>query len=88
MHRYLPASTVASPASRGRKQLAVTGVGRKNLIEDIMRLADKRDEGLRAQVFGQDLLQMALIEYQHVVEALGPDRSHPALGDRRWPGAI
>ena len=25
-------------------------VGRKNLIEDIMRLADKRDGGLRAQV--------------------------------------
>jgi uncharacterized caspase-like protein len=25
-------------------------VGRKNLIQDIMRLADKRDGGLRAQV--------------------------------------
>ena len=32
-------------------------------------------------ILGQDLLQMALIEYEHVVEALGPDRSHPALGD-------
>src|SRR6516162_6715773 len=34
-----------------------------------------------ADILGQDLLQMALIEYEHVVEALGPDRSHPALGD-------
>src|SRR5215467_8463183 len=34
-----------------------------------------------ADILGQDLLQMALIEYQNVVQALGPDRSHPALGD-------
>jgi hypothetical protein len=27
-----------------------------------------------------DLLQMALIEDEHVVQALGPDGSHPALG--------
>src|SRR5215471_21659997 len=33
-------------------------------------------------VLGQDLLQMALIEDENVVQALGPDRSHPALGDR------
>ena len=35
-----------------------------------------------ADILGQDLLQMALVEYQNVVQALGPDRSHPALGDR------
>ena len=35
-----------------------------------------------ANILGQDLLQMALIEYENVVQALGPDRSHPALGDR------
>src|SRR6516225_4708616 len=34
-----------------------------------------------ADILGQDLLQMALIEYENVVQALGPDRSHPALGD-------
>jgi hypothetical protein len=34
-----------------------------------------------ADILGQDLLEMALIEYEHVVQALGPDRSHPALGD-------
>src|SRR5262245_2981352 len=33
-------------------------------------------------ILTQDLLQMAPIEYEHVVQALGPDRSHPALGDR------
>ena len=39
-----------------------------------------------ADILGQDLLQMALIEYEHVVQALRPDRSHPALGDRVRPG--
>ena len=34
-----------------------------------------------ADILGQDLLQMTLIEYENVVQALGPDRSHPALGD-------
>ena len=38
-----------------------------------------------ADILGQDLLQMALIEYEHVVQALSPDRSHPALGDRIGP---
>ena len=38
-----------------------------------------------ADILGQDLLQMALVEYEHVVQALGPDRSHPALGDRVGP---
>src|SRR5262249_60593597 len=33
-----------------------------------------------ADIFGQDLLQMALIEDEHVVQALGSDGSHPALG--------
>jgi hypothetical protein len=33
-------------------------------------------------IFGQDLLEMALIEYEHVVQVLRPDPSHPALGDR------
>ena len=33
-----------------------------------------------ADIFGQDLLQMALIDDEHVVEALGPDGSHPAFG--------
>ena len=28
---------------------------------------------------------MPLIEYEHVVQALGSDRSHPALGDRVGP---
>src|SRR5262245_39614518 len=40
-----------------------------------------------ADISGQDLLQMALIEDEHVVQALGPDGSHPALrygvGSRR-----
>ena len=38
-----------------------------------------------ADILGQDLLQMALVEYEHVVQALGPDRSHPALGNRVRP---
>jgi hypothetical protein len=36
-------------------------------------------------ILGQDLLKMALIEYEHVVQALRPDRSHPALGDGVGP---
>ena len=36
-------------------------------------------------ILGQQLLQMALIEYEHVVQALRPDRSHPTLGDRVGP---
>jgi hypothetical protein len=32
-----------------------------------------------------DLRQMALIEDEYVVQALRPDRSHPALGDRVGP---
>ena len=38
-----------------------------------------------AYILGQDLLQMPLIEYEHVVQALGPDRSDPALGDGVGP---
>jgi hypothetical protein len=34
-----------------------------------------------ADILVQDLLQMALIEYENVVQALGPDRSHPSLRD-------
>ena len=34
-----------------------------------------------ADVLDQDLLQMALIEYEQMVEALDPDGSHPTLGD-------
>ena len=33
-------------------------------------------------IFGQDFQQMVLIEDEQVVQALGPGRSHPALGDR------
>jgi hypothetical protein len=33
-----------------------------------------------AHILGQDLLEMALIEDEHVVQALGSDGSHPALG--------
>jgi hypothetical protein len=35
-----------------------------------------------ANILIQDPAQMAFIEYEAVVEALGPHRSHPALGDR------
>jgi hypothetical protein len=35
-----------------------------------------------ADILGQDFLQMALIEDEHVVQALGPDRSHPPLRNR------
>jgi hypothetical protein len=34
-----------------------------------------------ADIFGQGPLQIALIEYENVVQTLGPDRSHPPLGD-------
>ena len=34
-----------------------------------------------ADILGQDFLQMALIEDEHVVQALGSGGSHPALGD-------
>src|SRR5262249_48188275 len=34
-----------------------------------------------ADILAQDLQQLALIEYEQMVEALRPDRSHPALGD-------
>jgi hypothetical protein len=33
-------------------------------------------------ILGQDFLQLALIEDEHVVEALGPDGSHSTLGNR------
>jgi hypothetical protein len=38
-----------------------------------------------AVILGPKLLQMALIEYEHVVQALRPDRSHQTLGDRGGP---
>ena len=38
-----------------------------------------------ADILGQNLRQMAQIEDEYVVQALGPDRSHPALGDRVGP---
>ena len=38
-----------------------------------------------ADILGQNLRQMALIEDEYVVQALGPDRSHPALGDGVGP---
>ena len=38
-----------------------------------------------AHILGQNLRQMALIEDEDVVQALGPDRSHPALGDGVGP---
>jgi hypothetical protein len=38
-----------------------------------------------ADILGQDFLQMALVEDEHVVQALGPDRPHPALGNRVGP---
>src|SRR5262249_19095597 len=33
------------------------------------------------EILRKDLLQLALIENEQVVQALGPDRSHPALRD-------
>src|SRR5215831_16981324 len=38
-----------------------------------------------ADILHQDLLQMTLIEYENVVQALRPDRSHPALGNGVGP---
>ena len=38
-----------------------------------------------ADILGHDFLQMDLIEDEHVVQALGPDRSHPALSNRVGP---
>jgi hypothetical protein len=38
-----------------------------------------------ADILGQNLRQMALIEDEYVVQALRPDRSHPALGDGVGP---
>ena len=38
-----------------------------------------------AGILRQNLPQMALIEYEYVIQALGPDRSHPALGDGVGP---
>jgi hypothetical protein len=38
-----------------------------------------------ADILGQELLQMALIEYEHVVQARRPNRSDPTLGDRVGP---
>ena len=37
-------------------------------------------------ILGQDFLQVALIDDEHVVEALGPDGPHPTLGNRVGPG--
>ena len=34
-----------------------------------------------ADILGQDPLQMTLVKYEKTVQALGPDRSDPALGD-------
>src|SRR5262245_1292056 len=38
-----------------------------------------------ADILRQNLPQMALIEYEYVIQALGPDRSHPAFGDGVGP---
>ena len=49
-HGLVAGETALFAENRAEPALLLTPVGRKNLIQDIMRLADKRDGGLRAQV--------------------------------------
>jgi hypothetical protein len=44
-------------------------------------LSDRTVPTPAADILGQDLLQIAPIAYEQVVQALGTDRSRPALGD-------
>src|SRR5215831_19163706 len=72
-HRYCDdLSTLSAPTRRRCRRRAGRALSDRTVRAPVVEIAD---------ILAQDLLQMAFIEYEHVVEALGPDRSHPALGD-------
>ena len=65
--------TLSAPTGRRCCQRAGRALADRTMRAPVVEIAD---------ILAQDLLQMALIEDEHMVEALDPDRSHPALGDR------
>ena len=73
-HRYCDdLLTLSAPTGRRCRRRAGRALPDRTMRAPVVEIAD---------ILAQDLLQMALIEYEHMVEALDPDRSHPALGDR------
>src|SRR5262249_42560433 len=72
-HRYRddPSSLNAS-MRRARRGRAGRPLSYRPMRAPVVEIAD---------ILTQDLLQMTLIEYEDVVQALRPDRSHPTLGD-------
>src|SRR5215468_4286808 len=76
-HRYCDdLSTLSAPTGRRCRRRAGRALPDRTMRAPVVEIAD---------ILAQDLLQMPLIEYEQMVEALDPDRSHPALGDRVGP---
>src|SRR5215831_86085 len=71
-HRYRDdLSSLSASMRRACSRCAGRPLPQRSMRAPVVEIAD---------IFGQDLLQMALIEDEHVVQALGSDGPHPALG--------
>src|SRR5690349_19729194 len=71
-HRYRDdLSSLTASMRRACSRCAGRPLSQRSMRAPVVEIAD---------IFGQDLLQMVLIEDEHVVQALGSDGSHPALG--------
>src|SRR5215468_426034 len=71
-------SSLSASTRRACSRCAGRPLSQRSMRAPVVEIAD---------ILGQDLLQMALIEDEHVVQALGSDGPHPALrygvGSRR-----
>jgi hypothetical protein len=89
---------ILPPAAQQNRERDRTTQGRIEPMDLLLRRTCRRRAGCTlsnrtmrppvieiAHILGQNLRQMALIEHEDVVQALRPDRSHPALGDRVGP---
>src|SRR5215471_20783355 len=70
-HRYRDDLSSLTSMRRACSRCAGRPLSQRSMRAPVVEIAD---------IFGQDLLQMALIEDEHVVQALGSDGPHPALG--------
>src|SRR5215510_2578108 len=64
-------SSLSASMGRACSRCAGRPLSQRSMRAPVVEIAD---------ILGQDPLQMALIKYENMVQALAPDRSHPALG--------
>src|SRR5215467_4226176 len=70
-HRYRDDLSSLTSMRRACSRCAGRPLSQRSMRAPVVEIAD---------IFGQDLLQMVLIENENVIQALGSDGSHPALG--------